>query len=64
MLAQFRKEIMFLGHDQFARLVCAAGDDRSVERFVRTLKVSLLSVRTFKTIEDPSCYCRPLREMD
>jgi putative transposase len=48
----FHKEIVFLGIESSPAFVRAPEGNGCAERFIRTLKENLLSIRTFETIED------------
>ncbi|MFO7856461.1 MAG: IS3 family transposase, partial [Paracoccaceae bacterium] len=52
MSADFQTEIRFLGAKSCPAFVRAPEGDGCAERFIRTLKETLLGVRRFDTIED------------
>jgi transposase InsO family protein len=52
MAGDFQKEIAFLGIESSPTFVRAPEGNGCAERFIRTLKESLLWVRTFDTVED------------
>jgi putative transposase len=52
MAGDFQKEIAFLGIEGSPAFVRAPEGNGCAERFIRTLKESLLWVRTFDTVED------------